>query len=256
LLRALAGIVILAIALVRRELRQLTGSDTWGFALLGVANNALYLGLGYTGLQSVSAGLGGLIVSANPVFTAALAALLLGPGARCLGCCSGSPASPSSSGIAWESGPTVFTAPCSRLRRSHRLLAAPSCSSCFRRKAASGSATASRNLAAGTVLAPIALIFADAHDITPNEKLLGAFLFLTLGRSIFAYLLWFHLLKVCGATAASAYHFLMPPLGMLFAWMVLGEHVAVCDLAGIVPVALGIYLVTGPGGVFVARSKS
>jgi drug/metabolite transporter (DMT)-like permease len=63
-------------------------------------------------------------------------------------------------------------------------------------------------------------------------------------------------LKVCGATAASAYHFLMPPLGMLFAWMVLGEHVAVCDLAGIVPVALGIYLVTGPGGVFVARSKS
>jgi drug/metabolite transporter (DMT)-like permease len=75
---SLAGIVILAIALVRRELRQLTGSDTWGFALLGVANNALYLGLGYTGLQSVSAGLGGLIVSANPVFTAALAALLLG----------------------------------------------------------------------------------------------------------------------------------------------------------------------------------
>ncbi len=60
-------------------------------------------------------------------------------------------------------------------------------------------------------------------------------------------MLWFHLLKVCGATAASAYHFLMPPLGMLFAWMVLGEHVAVRDLLGIVPVALGIYLVTRPG---------
>jgi drug/metabolite transporter (DMT)-like permease len=36
----------------------------------------------------------------------------------------------------------------------------------------------------------------------------------------------------------------MPPLGMLFAWMVLGEHVALKDLLGIVPVALGIYLVT------------
>jgi len=44
------------------------------FAILGVANNALYLGLGYTGLQTVSAGLGGLVVSANPVFTAVLAA--------------------------------------------------------------------------------------------------------------------------------------------------------------------------------------
>jgi drug/metabolite transporter (DMT)-like permease len=31
---------------------------------------------------------------------------------------------------------------------------------------------------------------------------------------------------------------------MLFAWMVLGEHVESRDLLGIVPVALGIYLVT------------
>ena len=46
--------------------------------ILGVANNALYLGLGYTGLQTVSAGLGGLVVSANPVFTAVLAAAFLG----------------------------------------------------------------------------------------------------------------------------------------------------------------------------------
>jgi drug/metabolite transporter (DMT)-like permease len=30
----------------------------------------------------------------------------------------------------------------------------------------------------------------------------------------------------------------------LFAWFVLGEHVEVRDLLGIVPVALGIYLVT------------
>jgi drug/metabolite transporter (DMT)-like permease len=64
------------------------------------------------------------------------------------------------------------------------------------------------------------------------------------GGSILACFLWFHLLKVCGATAASAYHFLMPPLGMLFAWMVLGEHVTFRDLLGIVPVAPGIYLVT------------
>jgi drug/metabolite transporter (DMT)-like permease len=67
-----------------------------------------------------------------------------------------------------------------------------------------------------------------------------------LGGSILAYLLWFHLLKVCGATAASAYHFLMPPLGMAFAWFVLGEHVQLRDLIGIIPVALGIYLVTRP----------
>jgi drug/metabolite transporter (DMT)-like permease len=103
-----------------------------------------------------------------------------------------------------------------------------------------------QNLAAGVVLLPFAFTLADVGDIVPSARLLEAFAFLTLGGSILAYLLWFHLLKVCGATAASAYHFLMPPLGMLFAWMVLGEHVETRDLMGIVPVALGIYLVTRP----------
>jgi len=32
--------------------------------------------------------------------------------------------------------------------------------------------------------------------------------------SVFAYLLWFQILTVSGATAASSYHFLMPPLGI------------------------------------------
>jgi drug/metabolite transporter (DMT)-like permease len=46
---------------------------------------------------------------------------------------------------------------------------------------------------------------------------------------------------------ASAYHFLMPPLGMLFGWLLISERIALADLIGIVPVALGIYLVTRPG---------
>src|ERR1041385_6239463 len=75
---SLAGILILGISTFRSEGWQLSWRDVAVFAVLGVANNALYLGLGYTGLQTVSAGLGGLIVSANPVFTAALAALFLG----------------------------------------------------------------------------------------------------------------------------------------------------------------------------------
>src|ERR1700760_1203415 len=75
---SLAGILILGVSALREEKWQITWRDAAVFAILGVANNALYLGLGYTGLKTVSAGLGGLIVSANPVFTAALAALFLG----------------------------------------------------------------------------------------------------------------------------------------------------------------------------------
>jgi drug/metabolite transporter (DMT)-like permease len=41
----------------------------------------------------------------------------------------------------------------------------------------------------------------------------------------------------------------MPPLGLLFAWLVLGEHMAPHELVGIIPVALGIYLVTRAAAV-------
>ena len=75
---SLAGVLILGISALRGDAWSLSWRDALVFALLGVANNALYLGLGYTGLKTVSAGLGGLIVSANPVFTAVLAALFLG----------------------------------------------------------------------------------------------------------------------------------------------------------------------------------
>src|SRR5216684_7887669 len=79
----LAGVLILAISAFRRDASPLSARDVVVFAILGVANNALYLGFGYTGLKSVSAGLGGLIVSANPVFTRPLAAVLLGEGLSC-----------------------------------------------------------------------------------------------------------------------------------------------------------------------------
>lgn len=245
---SLAGILILGATLVGGDW-SLSWRDVVIFAVLGIANNALYLGLGYTGLQSVSAGLGGLIVSANPVFTAALAALLLGEGMtwrKASGLLLGiigvtlivwhrlSVGTDSLHGI-------IFTLASLASIVAGTIL--------FKLLAPRGSlwiGNGVQNLAAGIVLTPVALTFADIHAIDFTPSLIGAFAFLVLGGSILAYWLWFHLLKVCGATAASAYHFLMPPLGMLFAYLALGEHVEARDLLGIIPVALGIYLVTRP----------
>jgi drug/metabolite transporter (DMT)-like permease len=47
------------------------------FAVLGIANNAVYLGLNYVGMQTTSAGVTAIISSANPVLTALLAAFFL-----------------------------------------------------------------------------------------------------------------------------------------------------------------------------------
>jgi drug/metabolite transporter (DMT)-like permease len=246
---SLAGILILGISAVRRDAWSLSWRDTLVFAVLGVANNALYLGLGYTGLQTVSAGLGGLIVSANPVFTAILAAIFLGEALtwrKVAGLLLGI----SGVGfIVWHRM-SVGTDSWHGILFTFASLASIVLGTIlFKLLAPKGSlwiGNGVQNLAAGFVLLPFAFTLSDVGDIVPSARLLGAFAFLVLGGSILAYRLWFHLLRVCGATAASAYHFLMPPLGMLFAWIVLGEHVEVRDLIGIVPVALGIYLVTRP----------
>ncbi|MGA7072834.1 DMT family transporter [Bradyrhizobium sp.] len=246
---SLAGILILGVSALRGERWPLTLRDTLVFALIGVANNALYLGLGYTGLKTVSAGLGGLIVSANPIFTAAFAALLLnerltwrkvaGLLLGILGVAS----------IVWHRMSVGTDSLHGILFTLASLASIVLGTILFKLLAPKGSlwvGNGVQNLTAGVVLIPFAFTFANVGDVVPNLQLLGAFAFLTLGGSILAYVLWFHLLRVCGATAASAYHFLMPPLGMLFAFLVLGEHVAVRDLLGIVPVALGVYLVTRP----------
>jgi drug/metabolite transporter (DMT)-like permease len=246
---SLAGILILGISAVRRDAWSLSWRDTLVFAVLGVANNALYLGLGYTGLQTVSAGLGGLIVSANPVFTAALAALFLGEQLTLRKVVGLSLGIIGVSFIVWHRMSVGTDSLHGIFFTLASLASIVAGTMLFKLLAPKGSlwiGNGVQNLAAGFVLLPFAFTLSDVGDIVPSARLLGAFAFLVLGGSILAYRLWFHLLRVCGATAASAYHFLMPPLGMLFAWIVLGEHLEVRDLIGIVPVALGIYLVTRP----------
>jgi drug/metabolite transporter (DMT)-like permease len=257
---SLAGILILGITARRGEAwSSLTWRDAAIFAILGVANNALYLGLGYTGLKTVSAGLGGLIVSANPVFTAVLAAAFLGEALtwrKVMGLLLGIAGV---GFIVWHRmsvGTDHWHGILFTLASLASIVAGTILFKVLAPKGSLWVGNGVQNLAAGIVLLPFAFTLADVGDIVPSARLLGAFAFLVLGGSILAYLLWFHLLKVCGATAASAYHFLMPPLGMLFAFLVLGEHIEFRDLLGIVPVALGIYLVTRPAAPAVGNRSA
>src|SRR4051794_859489 len=247
---SLAGLLIFGVSAMRGEALSLSWRETAAFALIGIPNRALYLGLGYTGLQTVSAGLGGLIVSANPIFPAALAALLLGE-VLTWRKISGLLLGISGVGfIVWHRMSVGTDSLHGILFTLASLASIVAGTILFKVLAPKGSlwgGNGVQNLAAGLVLLPIAFSSSEVSDIAPSAPLLGAFAFLVFGGSILAYLIWCPLLKVCGSSAASAYHFLMPPLGMLFAFLGLGEHVEIRDLVGIIPVALGIYLVTRPG---------
>jgi drug/metabolite transporter (DMT)-like permease len=253
----LAGILILGISALRSERWDLGWRDVVVFSILGVANNALYLGLGYTGLQTVSAGLGGLVVSANPVFTAVLAAIFLGEtltwrkvSGLLLGVAG-------VTFIVWHRlsvGTDHFDGILFTLASLASIVAGTILFKVLSPKGSLWIGNGIQNISGGLAVLPFAAAFSNVGDVVPSARLVGAFAFLVLGGSILAYLLWFHLLKVCGATAASAYHFLMPPLAMFFAYLVLGEHVELRDLLGIIPVAIGIYLVTRPAAARVLKS--
>lgn len=243
----IAGALLVGVAAWRGGYRGVTGRTFVALAAIGLLNHAVYLGLSYSGMTLVSSGLTALIVSANPVLTAALAALLLGEAmtwrkAAGLGL--------GVLGVALVVRGRLGTgldAPAGIALVIGSLVALSAGTLLFKRlapKAGLLAGTGVQVLVSGLALLPVALTVEDAGAIRPSAGLAGSLAFQVLAVSIGGYLLWFRLLQRTSATEASAYHFLMPPLGMLFGWLLLGETVQPWDLLGILPVALGIRLVT------------
>jgi drug/metabolite transporter (DMT)-like permease len=246
----LAGTVVLAAAAIHGGPWRLTRRDFLVFAGLGLANNAIYLGLNFFGMREVSAGLTALISSANPVLTALLATVFLDErmtwrkaAGLFLGVAGVALVVESRLATGLESGLGIAFI----VGGLFSLVAGTILFKLLQPKGGLWIGNGVQNLAAGLALAPLAFTFEGISEITLSSRLLWSLAYQALLVSVFAYLLWFHLLTVAGASAASAYHFLMPPLGMFFGWALLGERLALLDLVGILPVALGIYLVTHPG---------
>jgi len=245
----IASVLMFGIAAITRVRWTLNRRDVLLFALLGIANQAIYLGVGYVALRDISAGLSVLIFSANPIVTAVFAALVLGERmtwSKAVGLVLGI------AGVAFivQSRLSIGS---DHLRgillTVVSLLSFVGGTILFKRYAPKDGlwiGNGVQSLAAGVALLPFSLASESIGDIVPTWRLLACFAFLVLLVSVFAYLLWFKILTLSGATAASSYYFLLPPLGMLFGWLLLGEHVALSDLLGIIPVVLGIYLVTRP----------
>jgi len=245
----LAGVVMLGAGAFWGLRFNLTRRDVAVFSLLGIANQAAYLGLSYVGIRSISSGLAAMVISANPVLTAVLATVFLGDRMswrKAAGLALGV------SGVAFVVEGRLaggLEDPVGIGFTVAALISLVGGTILFKKLAPTGGlwvGNGVQSLAAGFATLPFAFAFESVGDIVPSWRLMAALIYLALFVSIFAYLLWFHLLNVSGATAASSYHFLMPPLGVLFGWLLLGEHVARADLLGIVPVAIGIYLVTHP----------
>ncbi|MQT11581.1 DMT family transporter [Rhizobiales bacterium Sp-1] len=243
----LAGAMMLGLAFMTGGFKGMRTRDFAVLAGLGLVNNALYLGLTWCGMATLSSGYTAVVVSAAPLLTAVLAAPLLGErltwaklGGLLLGMVGVAMVVRSRLGGGGED-------PVGTLLVVGGLVSIAVGTVLFKRLDPRGSLwaiNAVQSLSAGFATLPVGLAIEDVSAIRFTPALGLSFAALVVGASIAAYWLWFYLLRRVSATGASSLHFLMPPLGLLFGWLLLGEPVAAADLIGIVPIAVGIGLVT------------
>ncbi len=244
----LTGAVLLGYAAWRGDLRK---PVPWAsLTLLGLLNQAGYQGLAWQGMGTVSAGLATIIASLNPILIAALAAPLLGERLhwrKVLGLLLGF------AGAVFVVRNRIVVGHEDRAGRPAgrgRPALAGGGHGGVQMARPGGHAARRRRRADAWPPGRCCCAWAATFE-NPSLAVIGPRFWLVMAwcvlvMSIGALLLWFWLLRHGTASSASALHFLIPPIGLAMAWLVLGESISPLDLLGIVPVALGIWLATRP----------
>ncbi len=239
-----AGAVLLAFAALRG--RRLPTLREWPLiVLLGILNYSLYLGLTAMGLRHLSAGMGAVLASLNPLLLAVVAPWALGERlttVKVVGLLTGFI---SVTGVMWN-----------RLGDDNRpesialvggaIVCLVAATLIFKRSKTERDLmvlNGGQLLAAGIVLIVPSLIWEPVADLRLTATFLGAWLYLITGVSWLGMWTWFWLLSHGDATRASAYFFLNPIFGLFIGALLLGEPLGPVDFVGSAAVALGIYLV-------------
>ena len=220
--------------------------------LLGVLNNSIYLGLFFYAMQTITAGLAALIAALTPLATVFLAQpilgeritrrVLLGVGLGLAGTFI----------VLRERLGNGVDDPTGVLLGFIGMLCLTAGTILYRKRGSHADPfvmNTIQTVASGIALLPVALLLEDWGTIQFNATFFLSVGYLSIMLSIVALLIWFRMIQIAGAGKASSFHFLNPGLGMLFGFAILGEPVALNDLIGLVPIVIGIVLVTWPGRV-------
>lgn len=246
---ALGGVLLLGLLVAMgRPLRPRVGA--MAVAWLALTQTVLFYGAVFWGISQDGAGLPAVLANTDPLFVAVLAALFLGEhlsGRQWLGLLVGlvgaavvvwdgplwPPAlSPSAlivvgGALAWSVG-TVVAARGVRGRAEPLALAAW------------------QMLAGGAVLVLGGLVGEGAPEATTPREL-GLILLLAVVGSAVPFAMFYMALQRGPAAEVSAWFFLVPVVGVLMAWPLLGETPSARLVAGMVGVSGGLWLVLGRG---------
>ncbi|NDK37007.1 EamA family transporter [Rhodovulum sulfidophilum] len=217
--------------------------------MLGLLNNAVYLGLSFSALRLIRPEVVIVIISSAP-FVATFAATRLGlePLSKRIigGIMLGFVGVLVISGIATSEPPNIW----GLFLATFGMLAFVAGTIIFRKKS-SGLPILQTNfwqsVAGAVALLPLAAV--SGHPIgAPSGQALFALLYLVFVVTIGGMALWLLLIRTSGASSASSYHLLNPFFGVLLAHLVLGESVRTTDFIGAVLIGIGLILTTAKRG--------
>ena len=215
--------------------------------LLGVGGNALYLGCNYEALKHLSAGMGSIVASTNPLLLALLAPWLLGePLTR-----------RKVAGLLLGFSGVVLTmhsrAATQEARPRDVLLAAVGVLSfvfsniLYKRlnvRPHPVVLNAGQLFLAGLALLPVAFLLEGPPRIAWTWPVVSSLAFLVIVLSIGASMLWFWILQHGEASRVSAYFFLTPAFGLLLGALLLGEPLVPLDGVALLVISVGLWMVT------------
>jgi len=240
----IAGALLLAWAWARGR-RMPTRSEWGGIALLGLLNHAIYLSLTAIALRHLSAGMGAIFASTNPLMLALVAPFFLGErltGRKIAGLVI------AFGGVLWvmasRVGPDNEPSAMALLLFSIMFLVAGTI--VFKRIRPDQDLVvlnAGQLFVAGVALIVPSVLLEPLDTVRLTPSFIATQLYLIAGVSWVAMLIWFWLLRHGDATRASAWFFLNPVIGVFLGATLLGEPLGVYDVLGSATVALGIYLV-------------
>lgn len=241
----IAGIIAIALAkALGQSWRGLTKAQWRLIILFGICQNALYLGLNFTAMQTIEASLAAIIASSLPLMVALVGWLVTGETVRPLGMVG------LFAGIAG-----VLLIMGARVTQGVDLFGIMLCllgalALTFATLAVRGAVSGGNmimvvglQMMIGSVaLWPPALLL-ETWEPNWTPAVVAAFAYTVLVPGLIATLIWFWLVDRIGAVRAATFHFLNPFFGVLIAAVLLGEALRYLDIVGVVIITLGILAV-------------
>ena len=242
---ALSGAIGVLIALAMGQTwRTLTATQWRAVIVLGLCQNALYLGLNWVAMQWIEAGLASIIAATMPLMVGALGWALMGERLRPMGI--------AGLGIGVLGVAIIMGA---RLDGGSNLTGIAMCfaaalalavATLTVRGASSGGNVmmiVGLQMLVGSVTLGMIAPFLETWQLNWSPRLVWAFLYTVIAPGLLATWIWFLLVGRIGAVRAATFHFLTPFFGVATAALLLGEALGAGDVLGVAIIMAGILMV-------------